>query len=569
MNVGVTGMQNDAMRERLLRWWGACVIAALAVSGGVQAEEAEPSTDLPETVTRLDAERRKLAESQLELNEQAADLRREASELERRRQELLRKLDAEGQALKAREQANAEQVAKQAETMAAHAAEIEHVLRAGGKWVSFTDQIAPLLRAKCVACHSAREPGGGHVLTSYAGLFSAGANGPAVVPSEVASLLCEVVADGSMPQDGEPLSAEEVELIRRWVALGARLESGADPTASLVRIMPRPVPPQPPDHYPAVIPVSAVAFDPTGTRLASSGYHEVLIWDLSSRQQGDGPEAAEQSPAVRRLSGLPERIHGLAYAPSGEQLAVAAGTPGVLGEAALLSVGPTDTTAAELPLTSLGLADDAFLAVAFTADGGQLAAVAADQTVRLFDMAGTTQLSERADHADWVQGVALSPDGSKLVTASRDATAKVVELSGGKLLTTFAGHREPVAVACWLDDELVASGGADGVVRIWKAENGKEVRSIDGFTGSIEGLCVVAGDRLVIADSSGAVRLHAVADGKKLHTFQTGGRATTCLAVSTDSRLLAVGSLDGSITLFTLDGDLEQAAEPFRWLAAP
>ncbi|NBP80471.1 hypothetical protein EBU58_07075, partial [bacterium] len=202
-------------------------------------------------------------------------------------------------------------------------------------------------------------------------------------------------------------------------------------------------------------------------------------------------------------------------------------------------------------------------------DGGQLAAVAADQTVRLFDMAGTTQLSERADHADWVQGVALSPDGSKLVTASRDATAKVVELSGGKLLTTFAGHREPVAVACWLDDELVASGGADGVVRIWKAENGKEVRSIDGFTGSIEGLCVVAGDRLVIADSSGAVRLHAVADGKKLHTFQTGGRATTCLAVSTDSRLLAVGSLDGSITLFTLDGDLEQAAEPFRWLAAP
>ena len=69
-----------------------------------------------------------------------------------------------------------------------------------------------------------------------------------------------------------------------------------------------------------------------------------------------------------------------------------------------------------------------------------------------------------------------------------------------------------------------------------------------------------------MADRSGTVRLHAVADGKRLRTIPTGGGAATSLAVSADGRLLAVGSLDGSISLIRLDAD---AAEPLRWLAAP
>ena len=138
---------------------------------------------------------------------------------------------------------------------------------------------------------------------------------------------------------------------------------------------------------------------------------------------------------------------------------------------------------------SLGLADDAFLAVAFSADGHRLVAAAADHSVRLYDAATGDPLIERADHADWVQTVALSPDGSRLVSGSRDATAKVVDLTSETLLTTFSGHGEPVTTVCWLDDgSLVASGGADGVVRIWKAESGKQVRKIEGFEGGIESI---------------------------------------------------------------------------------
>ena len=541
------------------------LLAGIASSGGMAAE-APATVDLPSTVQRLDAERVALQAEQQEISEQAAAIRREASELERRRQELLRALDAEAAALTAREQKNAKAAAEQETDLAARAAEIEVILRAGGRWVSFTDQIAPLLRARCVACHSSREPGGGHVLTSYAGLFSEGANGTAVVPGDPASLLCEVVADGSMPQDGEPLSGEEVDLIRRWVTLGARLDAGADAAAALVRIMPRPVQPEPPAEYPAAMPVSAVAFDPTAMRLASSGYHEVLLWDLRTVADGGAGQTAPPQ-LLGRMPNLPERVQGLAFSADGQQLAVAAGTPGLIGEAVVFAVGSAGEGAAAAQLTSLGLADDAFLSVAFSADGERLTAAAADQSVRLYEAASGVQQSERTDHADWVQAVALSPDGTRLVTASRDATAKVIDLASGQLQTTFSKHGEPVTAVCWLDDgELVATGGADGQVRFWRADSGEEVRSIKGFDESIEGLCLLAGGQLAVADRSATVRLHAVADGKRLRTIPTGGGTTTSLAVSADSRLLAVGSLDGSISLIRLDVD---SAEPLRWSAAP
>lgn len=536
--------------RRLVAAGGVCLSANVLAAG-----------DLPSTVERLDAERQAIEAEQQATAEQAAAIRREASELERRRQEMLRALDAEAAALAKREEENAAAAAKQEAGLADRAAEIEHVLRAGGKWVSFAEKIAPLLRARCVACHSAREPGGGHVLTTYAGLFSEGANGPAVVEGDVDSLLCAVVADGSMPQDGEPLSPEEVDLIRRWVALGARLDQGANETAALVRIMPRPTQPVPPQHYPAPLPVSAVAFDPGGKRLASSGYHEALLWELPA-----GDSRATPQP-VTHFQDVAERVLGLAFNGEGTQLAMAAGTPGVIGEATLLTLDANENEPAPAgsPL-SLGLADDAFLAAAFSADGSRLATAAADHTVRVYDAATGEQIVERADHADWVQAVAISPDGSRLVSGSRDGTAKVVDLSANKLLITFSGHGEPVTTVCLLEEgKLIASGGADGVIRIWKAESGKEVRKIEGFQGSIEGLCLVADDRLAVADASGRVRLYQVADGKLVFTIEVSASPTTSLAASSDGSRLAVGSLDGSITVVSLAGE----TEPLRWTAVP
>jgi hypothetical protein len=522
-----------------------------ARAGAAEPPAATPAaTSLPATVTRLDAERDRLRAEAREVEARAVAIRREVSDLERRRQEVLRGLDAEAAALAAKRTATDADATRLEAGLAGREAEIEHVLRAGGRWVSFTHDIAPLLREKCVACHTPREPGGGHVLTHYTALLADGAAGPAVVPGDAESPLVTAVADGSMPKDGTPLTPADVDLIRRWVALGARLDGGADPEAPLVRIMPRVRQPDPPAAYPAPVPVSALTFHPDGTRLASSGYHEVLIWSV--------PEGR----LLHRITNVAERVHGLTFHPDGRRLAVAAGTPGVLGEVKLF-----DVDAGRL-VADLGVADDAFFAVAWAAAGSRLVAAGADASVRLFDFRSDPPrpLAERGDHADWVQAVALSPDGRRLLTASRDATAKVVDLATGRLTTTFAGHKAAVHAACWLGDgPLVATGGADGAVRIWNADTGKESRRIGGFAGAVETLCAVGTGRVVAGDRSGKVRVHATGDGKQVAAFDVGPTATTSLAVSADGRRLAVGSLDGSVALLVLDGDGKAA----RWRAVP
>jgi hypothetical protein len=85
----------------------------------------------------------------------------------------------------------------------------------------FRQDVAPLLRDRCLKCHSGPRARGALSLASRAGLLVGGASGPAVRPGDAAgSLLFRHVQGGKMPPR-QPLSAAEVELLRRWIAAGA------------------------------------------------------------------------------------------------------------------------------------------------------------------------------------------------------------------------------------------------------------------------------------------------------------------------------------------------------------
>jgi hypothetical protein len=91
---------------------------------------------------------------------------------------------------------------------------------AQGEEPSFTKQIAPLLRQRCLKCHSGRRPRGDLTLTTRAGLLEGGATGPAVKPGKAGdSLLFQHVQDKKMPPR-EPLAEREVTLLRAWIDAG-------------------------------------------------------------------------------------------------------------------------------------------------------------------------------------------------------------------------------------------------------------------------------------------------------------------------------------------------------------
>jgi len=96
---------------------------------------------------------------------------------------------------------------------------------------SFRDNVFPILREKCLACH---QPGGlgyeasGLDLRTYEGLMKGTRYGPIVVPGDSFTSNLNVLIEGRanpwirMPYHGRKLTSWERVIIRRWVNRGAR-----------------------------------------------------------------------------------------------------------------------------------------------------------------------------------------------------------------------------------------------------------------------------------------------------------------------------------------------------------
>ncbi|MFO0844089.1 MAG: PSD1 and planctomycete cytochrome C domain-containing protein [Gemmataceae bacterium] len=79
----------------------------------------------------------------------------------------------------------------------------------------FSKSVAPLLRSRCLKCHSEDKARGDLKLTTRVAMLAA------VKPGKAdESLLFTHVRDGKMPPK-QPLPADEVELLRRWIEAGA------------------------------------------------------------------------------------------------------------------------------------------------------------------------------------------------------------------------------------------------------------------------------------------------------------------------------------------------------------
>jgi len=427
--------------------------------------------------------------------------------------------------------------------------QIEALLKESGLWVSFASEIAPVLAGKCLACHNSKKAEGGLNLQSYAGLREGGESGAIIDPKnpEQSSLLT-LIADGSMPKDADPLPAEERALFERWVRTGGRLDQGVNAAAELIQIMPRRAQPAPPQTYRLPLPVTALAFNPDGTLLASSGYHEIQLWDVKSSQ------------LVRRISNIAERVYQIDFSPDGTLIAVAAGTPGRVGEVKVFQTAK-GTLAADLLITS-----EVQLGTAFSPDGTRLATCGADRKLRMFDVKSRSLLLEMEPHLDWVTDVEWSAEGGSLLTCGLDKTVRLMDAKTGNSLMVFNGHTNIVNAAAFLPGgKEVVSAGGDKVLRVWSISDAHEVRKIGGFGGEISALAVLPDLKVVSAGLDQVTRIHQASDGKQLLALAKQPEPLYALAVHSTAGLIATGSRSGEIQLWTLaDGKLLR-----KWMAIP
>src|SRR5262245_43948662 len=194
------------------------------------------------------------------------------------------------------------------------------------KPVSFIDDVAPILKENCFACHDAKKKSGKYDMTTFERLMAGGSNGEPITAgkpeaSDFHGLMVTTEQRRMPPRDkGEAVPKDKAEVVARWIKAGAKLDAGLDPKADLVKeLRVRWKPPVPPKVYPFPAVVNALTFTPDGTQLVVGGHHELTVWDI------------ETGKLVKRVSMRAERAYGLAFLPDG-QLAVAGGRPGQEGD---------------------------------------------------------------------------------------------------------------------------------------------------------------------------------------------------------------------------------------------
>lgn len=102
--------------------------------------------------------------------------------------------------------------------------------------IDFVRDIQPLFQARCVRCHGEANTKSGLRLDLKSMALAGGDSGRAIVPndSKTSALVSRITAQGDerMPPDGEPLSASQIESIKKWIDQGAHWPDYADQSAA-------------------------------------------------------------------------------------------------------------------------------------------------------------------------------------------------------------------------------------------------------------------------------------------------------------------------------------------------
>jgi WD40 repeat protein len=421
--------------------------------------------------------------------------------------------------------------------------------------VLYDKDIEPILVNKCAVCHSDNIKEGKLDLGTYEALMKGGKRGAPIVPGKSAdSLLVKLVGRTEkkfMPPKGEePLTPEELALVKLWIDQGAKA-----PTTKRER--PKVIVTGPPAN---VHPVLGVAIRPDKKEVAASRGNQIHIFEAASgkhlRTLLDPQLVAPDKKPVKaaHLS----IVESLAYSPDGKTLASGAFQEVVLWDA------DKGTIRHRLPDFA-----DRVVALDFSHDGKLLAtgggAPTADGEIKIFDAAsGKLAVEIKNGHSDTVFDVRFSPDDKKLATCAADKFVKTFEVPSGKFLKSFEGHTHHVLGVDWkADGKLLASAGADNVIKIWDFEKGEQVRSINGHGKQVTRLLFIGKtDQFATCSGDQTVRFWNT-NGGTTRNFGGSTDFLYALSVSPDGALVASGGQEGVVRVYNgTNGQLLQSLLP-------
>lgn len=423
----------------------------------------------------------------------------------------------------------------------------------------YTRDIAPVLTKYCTGCHNDTDREGKLSLQSYQSLLKGGAKGGVITPGQPElSRLIRVLtgaAKPAMPPEGEEApKATEIELLKNWIAAGGTGPSG-ESTSSVALVTPKIkllAPPKPS--------VNAVALAPDGKTIAIARDNQVELQRLADHK------------SLKLFGDIPGSVNSVSFSSDGRWLVVAAGEPGLFGEARIFSLERDGTQ--NMAASFRGHKDSLYTA-RLSPDSKLLATGGYDNAIKLWDVKTGKELRNLDGHNGAIFELAFRADGRVLASASGDRTVKLWDVATGSRMDTLKeSQKELYALAFSPDGASLASAGVDNRIRVWRitpdAKEGENSLLLSKFAHESPILRLVwSGDGSTVV-SAGEDRLVKIWNADSMTIRQTLEKQSdwaSGLAISHDGGTLVVGRVDGTLGIYNLPPPTTESEKPLVPLA--
>jgi WD40 repeat protein len=290
---------------------------------------------------------------------------------------------------------------------------------------------------------------------------------------------------------------------------------------------------------------TSIAFSPDVKTLASGGVDKkIKLWDV-------------ESGGERASSDTGDEVWTVAYSPDGYTLASG-------GQSSKITMWNAGTL---LPKKELAGHSGSINSVAFSANGKTLASASSDATVRLWDVEAGTETAVLESHKVAVNCVVWHPNsGNGFRLASGDADGRIYtwDAHNGKKIGACIGHERAVyGLGSTHGIAALTSASRDGTVRVWKdawteTPTNKEPQMIlTGHSSEIRAVATSSDTSMIASgDANGYLKVWDVQTGWERTTVKAFESDVLAVSFSPDARILAACSKDGSIKLWDVSEDL-------------